>query len=225
MSCFETKNYRSAFWWIAGDNLGFRRDTGISQSSGKPYQFTKHLYYEQDKILPYEKQLETLTSHGFALWDILQSCKRKGSLDNDIKEEIPNNIRDFCTIQHPSIKRIVLMNGTSSAIFFNRYFKEWWLSNELKPGANEESIKAFKKFERMKEKKVKKGDREVGGGPELLTTTMAIKEEDKIECICGLGVSPAAAIFSYVEKRDFYEEHCYIPALEDHKRLNGGGIE
>jgi hypothetical protein len=45
-------------------------------------------------------------------------------------------------------------------------------------------------------------------------------EDNRIEVICGLGVSPAAAKFSYVEKRDFYKEYCYDPGLEDHKHLN-----
>lgn len=203
---------QSTFWWIAGDNLGFRRDTGISPSTGKEYQLSKDLLYSTEYIIPYEEQLKTLTSNGFALWDVLQSCNRKGSLDNDIKNEIPNDIRGFCN-HHPSIKRIVLCNGSSSAVFFNRYFKDWWLADELKMGENKESIQAFQKFEKML---MKKGDNE-----ENNCSGMRKSEENKIECICGIGVSPAAAKYTYVEKRDFYKEFCYDPGLEDHNRLNG----
>lgn len=161
------------------------------------------MLYSDEYIIPYEEQLQKLTSHGFALWDVLQSCKRKGSLDNDIKDEIPNDIRGFCN-SHPTLKRIVLCNGSSSAVFFNRHFKDWWLSDELKPGKNKESIQAFQKFESMKGR-IKNSTR----------------DEDRIECICGIGVSPAAAKYTYVQKRDFYKEYCYGPALEDHYRLNG----
>ena len=211
-------NYHSAFWWIAGDNLGFRRDTAISKSSGKPYKFETDLLYPKTSIIPYEEQLKTLTSNGFAIWDILKSCKRKGSLDQDIKEEIPNNIPDFCD-RHPSIQRIVLCNGSSSVVFFNRHFKDWWVSsNKLQPGRNKESIQAFQKLENMRKEEKQKG-----------VTTGHNDDDDnnqdhnKIECICGLGVSPAAAKFTYVQKRDFYTRYCYEPGLEDHRRLKIDG--
>lgn len=222
----------STFWWIAGDNLGFRRDTGISKSSGKPYKLSKDLLYPSASIIPYEEQLQTLTSHGFALWDILQSCKRKGSLDTDIKEEIPNNIREFCD-HHPSIQRIVLCNGSSSVVFFNRHFKDWWLSSDkLQPGRNKESIQAFRSLENMKKKQndrtttqndISDGDDDIKDRreEEEYDNVTANQDHNKIECICGIGVSPAAAKFTYVQKRDFYTKFCYEPGLEDHRCLNG----
>jgi len=187
----------NAFWWIAGDNLGFRRASGVSPSSGKPYQLAKDLLYSEEHIIPYEEQIRLFTSHGFALWDICRSCERKGSLDMDIKKEEPNQIREFCK-EHPSIKRIVLANGTTGATFFNRHFKDWWQSGDLRPGMNKESIKVFQRFAKVAND----------------------FENSRIECICGLGVSPAAAKFSYIQKRDFYMEHCYGPGLADHERLN-----
>ena len=189
------------------------------------------MLYPNSSILTYEDQLQTLTSHGFALWDILQSCKRKGSLDMDIKEEIPNNIREFCDC-HPSIRRIVLCNGSSSVVFFNRHFKNWWLSSDkLQPGRNKESIQAFRSLENLKKKEndlstthndksshFDSKDNRVG---EEYGNNTANQDHNKIECICGIGVSPAAAKFTYVQKRDFYKKVCYDPGLEDHRRLNG----
>lgn len=190
--------------------MGFRRDTGISPSSGKQYQLTQDLLYSNDHVIPYEEQLQRLTSNGFALWDVLQSCKRKGSLDCDIKEEQPNKIREFCD-NHPSIRRLVLCNGSSSAVFFNRHFKDWWMSGQLKPGLNKESIQAFQKYEKMRKKQNEKQE---------VKEENLYSDDERIECICGIGVSPAAAKYTYVEKRDFYKEFCYGPGLEDHKRLN-----
>lgn len=77
------------------------------------------------------------------------------------------------------------------------------MSNELKPGLNKESIQAFQKFKTMKGRAVND-----------------IKDEEKIECVCGIGVSPAAAKYTYLQKREFYKEHCYNPGLEDHHRIN-----
>jgi hypothetical protein len=61
-------NY-SAFWWIAGDALGFRRASGISPSTNQPFKFTTALQF--DNVLQYDKQLELFCSKGFAIWDVL----------------------------------------------------------------------------------------------------------------------------------------------------------
>jgi G:T/U-mismatch repair DNA glycosylase len=114
---------QNAFWWIAGDCLGFRRNTGISPK-GVPYQISVELRQannEDLRILPYRNQLATLVSHGFALWDAVASCERPGSLDSDIKDEIPNDVVSFCRA-HPSIRRIVFSNGGTTARLFAKHF-------------------------------------------------------------------------------------------------------
>ena len=114
-----------------------------------------------------------------------------------IKNEEPNDIRGFCEM-HPTVKRIVLANGGTGCTQFSRHFKDWFLSNQLKPGDNEESVKAFaKKF-------AKKTDNFKGA---------------VIEVISALPVSPAAAKYSYTEKRDSWERYVYAPGLHDHERL------
>ena len=108
----------NAFWWIAGDCLGFRRADGISKSNGKPYKFTADLRYGMECILSYDEQVETLLSKGFALWDVVANCERKGSLDADIKYEKPNDIRGFCK-KHKTIKReLFVVLASSSVIHF-----------------------------------------------------------------------------------------------------------
>ena len=190
-------HHQNAFWWIAGDCLGFRRAEGISPSTGKPYKLTAQLVHDVDKVIPYEKQLEVLTSRGFALWDLVGSCERKGSLDNDIKEEEVNSIRDFCD-EHPTIQRIIMANGAKQCAIFNKYFGDWWLSGELKPGENDLSQRAFKKWTKP---------------------TDGFKN-GKIKVYCMPGVSPAAASIPYEVKRDVFREYCYGPGLIDDERLN-----
>ncbi len=58
-----------------------------------------------------------------------------------------------------------------------------------------ESKRAFQKFEKMK----------IAEGRFRSAT---------IEVVCGIGVSPAAASYSYSQKRDFYMEYCYGPGLK-----------
>ena len=186
---------QNAFWWIVGDCLGFRRKSGFNPQ-GKPYKLAEHLRYEE--IIPYDQQVKVLTSKGFALWDIVKACERKGSLDQDITNDEPNDIRGFCQ-QHPTIKRIVLANGGTGCAKFNKHFKDWWLSGELKPGSNDESEKAFRKFAKH-------------------TNDF---REGTIEIISALPVSPAAAKYTYPQKRDSWDDLVYKPGLRDHEELSG----
>ena len=169
--------------------------------SGEPFKFTSDVRYENDKIIPYSQQVETLASHGFALWDLVKSCQRKGSLDADIKLEECNDIRGFCE-QLPSIKRIVLANGVTASSLFNKHFKEWWESGELQPAQDEFSQRAFGTIHRRVMKK-KNGD--------------PVNTDAAITCISAISVSPAAARYSYKEKRDFWEQHVYQPGLQDYE--------
>ena len=91
-----------------------------------------------------------------------------------------------------------MANGGTQCNIFNRHFKDWWESGALRPGGNQQSIQAFKKFAKM-------------------TNNF---EDAWIECICAPSVSPAAAKMKYDEKRDFYEKYCYQPGLLDHTELN-----
>lgn len=122
----------NAFWYIAGDCLGFCRSLAVSPSTGKPYAYCqRHLSHEKDDILEYPDQLKRLVQHGFALWDIVGECERPGSLDGDIREEVPNPIGEFCEggqlklagwgdETESSVKRIVIANGTTGASFLAR---------------------------------------------------------------------------------------------------------
>ena len=55
----------------------------------------------------YDTKLMILLNNNIALWDTIKSCNRKGSLDSDIKNEQPNNIRKLLK-NYPSIKIICL---------------------------------------------------------------------------------------------------------------------
>ncbi len=59
----------------------------------------------------YEERTEALKLHGIALWDVLHSCHREGSLDAAIDSGSVkvNDIKGFL-LRHPAI-RLVLFNG------------------------------------------------------------------------------------------------------------------
>jgi double-stranded uracil-DNA glycosylase len=71
--------------------------------------------------LPYKGRLRMLKSSGIALWDVLRSCIRKGSLDSDIEEVsvIPNDFESFF-LRHPNITH-VFFNGAKAEQSFRRH--------------------------------------------------------------------------------------------------------
>ena len=72
--------------------------------------------------LDYETKLKILLNSNVALWDTIKSCKREGSLDSDIQNEKPNDIRKLLKT-YPNIETICL-NGNKSYIAFKKYFPD-----------------------------------------------------------------------------------------------------
>lgn len=83
---------RNAFWPIMGRLLGFTQET------------------------PYEQKTTLLKSSGIALWDVLFSCHREGSLDSEIKQESVNDIAGLLR-HHTSITHIYLNGGKAESSF------------------------------------------------------------------------------------------------------------
>jgi len=73
--------------------------------------------------LPYQDRLNYLTGQGIAIWDVVESCSRKGSSDSSIGDTIPNDIRGFLA-EHPSIRCIALNGKTGAGNWFKRYFSD-----------------------------------------------------------------------------------------------------
>ena len=61
-----------------------------------------------------------ITSNHIALWDCMKNANRKGNLDANIKDDIPNDIKEFLQI-HPTISTVVLNGGLAKKKFY-RYF-------------------------------------------------------------------------------------------------------
>ena len=70
----------------------------------------------------YEQKLKILLDNNIALWDVIKSCKREGSLDSDIQNEKPNDIKGLLK-KYPNIK-IICLNGNKSYSLFKKYFPD-----------------------------------------------------------------------------------------------------
>lgn len=85
-------NGRNHFWPLLGGILGF------------------------SPTEPYTDRLARLERAGIALWDLIASCEREGSLDQDIREELPNPLSEYIG-SSPSIERLGLNGGKAAASF------------------------------------------------------------------------------------------------------------
>lgn len=71
--------------------------------------------------LPYEQRTRILRKHRIAVWDVLRSCRRTGSLDTAIRRD-SETANDFAAFlrQHRHIHSI-FFNGEKSATTFRRH--------------------------------------------------------------------------------------------------------
>jgi len=79
-------------------------------------------YFGEPYCDDYKIKKELLMTHGIALWDVLSSCEREGSLDSNITDELPNDI-PWLIEQNPSISHI-LLNGGKAYQSFKKFFPD-----------------------------------------------------------------------------------------------------
>lgn len=105
-------NPRNAFWRITGELYGFAADD------------------------PYPQRTAALTAHRIAVWDVLASCRRAGSLDSAVRPDsmVANDFGDFFG-RHPTIER-VLFNGAAAEKNFRRLVGEAGPQSERLPSTS-----------------------------------------------------------------------------------------
>ena len=88
---------RNVFWRIMGELFGAGADK------------------------PYMERLKILMANGIALWDVLESCHRPGSLDAsiDVKTARPNDFPGFFST-HRSIRRVLFNGGKAEDLYRRR---------------------------------------------------------------------------------------------------------
>jgi hypoxanthine-DNA glycosylase len=68
----------------------------------------------------YAHKKETILKHGIALWDVLDSCLREGSMDAAIREHRVNDLEAFLK-KYPRIKVIFCDSGTAFKLLQKKY--------------------------------------------------------------------------------------------------------
>lgn len=139
----------NAFWWIAGEALGFRRG-GPRGEAEWPDQFQTKVAKDilaglnktDAEILGYEEQVKVLLAYGYIMWDIVRSCSIRNSDDTSISDYVPNDIPGLLA-QYPTIRRIVFSSGKTSAALFARMNRAWLRSRPFLTGRTEFSRAVF----------------------------------------------------------------------------------
>ena len=68
--------------------------------------------FNEDFTTDYAERIKILEKHHIALWDVIDTCERKGSLDSEIRNEEANKIEELLQ-NFPNIKAI-FCNGQKS---------------------------------------------------------------------------------------------------------------
>ena len=68
--------------------------------------------FQEDFTADYAEKIELLKKNKIAVWDVIDSCERKGSLDTEIKNEAHHDILQLMQ-DFPSIK-VIFCNGQKS---------------------------------------------------------------------------------------------------------------
>ena len=76
-----------------------------------------------DAALDYPARTKALAAAGIAVWDVLHSCRRQGSLDSAIEDDtlVANDLAGFLA-GHPAIRH-VFFNGAKADSCFRRHIK------------------------------------------------------------------------------------------------------
>ena len=78
------------------------------------------LLLQEDAPQDYTAKQALLHKHHIALWDTLGYCERDGSLDSNIKNEVPNGVVELAG-ELPHLQAVVC-NGGKAGAAFKKYF-------------------------------------------------------------------------------------------------------
>lgn len=98
---------------------------GASLRAGRYYAHGQNLFWHfmgalvgAGPELPYPERIQRLRAAGIALWDVIATCEREGSLDSAIRGAVANDFARFFD-GHPDITT-VLFNGAKAEDTFRR---------------------------------------------------------------------------------------------------------
>jgi hypoxanthine-DNA glycosylase len=117
-----------------------------NKSHNSFYKIMEHLFQRSVG----QSDEDFIISNHIALWDCVKKANRKGNLDANIKDDIPNDIKAFLQI-HPTISTVVLNGGLAKKKFYRSFpvsdFSERIKVISLISSSNAASVKFEEKLE------------------------------------------------------------------------------
>lgn len=92
----------------------------------------------------YDLKIELLKRENIALWDVIGSCNREGSLDSDIQDEVPNDFKTFFE-EHPSITHVIFNGSKAEAVYRKKVGYDPHLSYYTMPSTSPAHTMAYEK--------------------------------------------------------------------------------
>ena len=91
----------------------------------------------------YETKKQLLLNNNIALWDVLKTCSREGSLDANIQAEEPNELTQFVSGQNNS--NHIFFNGNKACDYFFKYNKQISIPYKILPSTSPAHTMSFDK--------------------------------------------------------------------------------
>lgn len=92
----------------------------------------------------FENKIKLIQNHTIGLWDVLQNCERKGSLDIHIKNQKEN---DFISLfkKYPQVKKIIFNGKESHKYFFKKFGQIKGITYYVMPSTSPANTMSFDK--------------------------------------------------------------------------------
>ncbi|MBE0393613.1 DNA-deoxyinosine glycosylase [Flavobacterium sp. PL002] len=92
----------------------------------------------------FENKIKLLQNHHIGLWDVLENCERKGSLDVNIKNQKENDFESLLE-KYPGIKKIVFNGKESHKYFFKKFGQIKGITYYVMPSTSPANTMSFDK--------------------------------------------------------------------------------
>lgn len=132
---------------ILGSIPGVKSLEKVEYYGNKQNQFWKILFsiFKQESVPEwYKNKVNFLLQNRIGLWDVVQNCERKGSLDIAIKNQEINDFNSFFN-EYPQITTLVFNGKTAYQFFYKKYGQIKGITYSVMPSTSPANTIPFEK--------------------------------------------------------------------------------
>lgn len=132
---------------ILGSIPGVKSLEKVEYYGNKQNQFWEILFsiFKQESVPEcYKNKVNFLLQNRIGLWDVVQNCERKGSLDIAIKNQEINDFNSFFN-EYPQITTLVFNGKTAYQFFYKKYGQIKGITYSVMPSTSPANTIPFEK--------------------------------------------------------------------------------